>query len=49
MRKAANFNYKRARRKILIDGKIKYERINSEFIIINQKGKIVTYGKNSTY
>lgn len=44
LRKAANFNYKGAKKKILSDGAVRYNRKSGEFII-TRGGKIVSYGE----
>jgi hypothetical protein len=44
---AANFNKKRARLQELSPDRIRYNKANGEFIIVNtNNGKIVSYGKN---
>ena len=49
LRKAANFNFKRARSTgVRGDGSIKYVRPNGEFIIMRD-GSIVSYGKNKLW
>jgi len=43
LRKAANFNKKGARRKLLDDGAVRYSRKSGEYLI-ERGGKIVSYG-----
>ena len=43
LRKASNFNKKGAKKVILPDGAIRWNRNNGEFLI-ERKGKIVSYG-----
>ncbi|MCI5207227.1 MAG: RHS repeat-associated core domain-containing protein [Candidatus Electrothrix sp. ATG2] len=45
LRKAASFNKKGAKKKILDDGATRWNKKNGEFLI-EREGKIVTYGKN---